>query len=352
MNPTKKMLVSLTFATLLLSTVTFSLTEAEAASTSQSSTVTGVASASTLKAINAFIATLTAKQKSVVIVPRTSSNLQQWSNLPDQLYKRAGLRMDTLNSAQKLAELNILKSALSPEGFLQVSQIMAADGVLASSGGMNLDFGADHYWIRFIGTPSNSGIYTIQFGGHHLALNVTVKGKNLTIAPTLWGAQPASYKVGSTTVEPLGGELSKALTMMSSLDATQQKKALLNMSVGELLTGPGADGKTLSPEGIAGSDLNPTQKANLLTLMTEWMNTQTSEMAQAKIATAKSELDKTYFAWAGPVVAGQPIYYRITSPSFMIEFSHQTGGGANAGGITHIHSMYREIGNDYGAALK
>jgi hypothetical protein len=260
--------------------------------------------------------------------------------------------MDTLNATQKKSVLNILKSALSPDGFTQVSQITAADGVLASSGGMNLDFGADHYWIRFVGTPSSNGIYTIQFGGHHLALNITVKGMNLTIAPTLWGAQPATYKSGSTTVEPLAGELSKALTLMKSLDASQQKQALLNMNVGELLTGPGADGKTLSPEGILGSNLKAEQKSNLLALMTEWMNTQTSEIAQSKITIAKSELDKTYFAWAGPVTAGQPIYYRITSPSFIIEFSHQTGGGANSGGITHIHSMYREIGNDYGAALK
>lgn len=48
---------------------------------------------------------------------------------------------------------------------------------------------------------------------------------------------------------------------------------------------------------------------------------------------------------------GQPIYYRVQGPTFTIEFAHQQGDGANAGGITHIHSIYREPGNDYGAQL-
>jgi hypothetical protein len=41
----------------------------------------------------------------------------------------------------------------------------------------------------------------------------------------------------------------------------------------------------------------------------------------------------------------------VQGPTFIIEFAHQQGQGANAGGITHIHSIYREPGNDYGAQL-
>lgn len=326
--------------------------ESSLASTSQASVVTGTASKATLKAANTFLGTLTASQKTSVLAARTTANLTLWSNLPDKLFKRSGLRMDTLTSSQKQAVMNILKSALSPEGFTQVSQITEADGVLAAAGGMNLDFGADHYWIRFVGKPSLKTLYTIQYGGHHLAVNISALGNNLTIAPTLWGAQPTTYKVGAKTIEPLKGEVEKALSLMGSLDATQQKKATLSISVGEILTGAGADNRTLSPEGVVGSELTSAQKENLLALITEWMKTQTTEMATAKIEKAKSELDKTYFAWAGQVAVGAPIYYRITSPSITIEFSHQTGMGANSGGISHIHAMYREIGNNYGAALK
>ena len=66
---------------------------------------------------------------------------------------------------------------------------------------------------------------------------------------------------------------------------------------------------------------------------------------------AESELDAMTFAWYGATTLGQPIYYRVQSPTFIIEFAHQQGGGANAGGVTHIHSIYREVGNDYGAKL-
>jgi len=66
---------------------------------------------------------------------------------------------------------------------------------------------------------------------------------------------------------------------------------------------------------------------------------------------AEQNLDRTTFAWYGSTEIGNPIYYRVQGPTFTIEFAHQQGQGANAGGITHIHSIYREPGNDYGAQL-
>ena len=54
---------------------------------------------------------------------------------------------------------------------------------------------------------------------------------------------------------------------------------------------------------------------------------------------------------AGAITIGQPICYRVQSPTFTIEFARQQGQGANAGGITHSHAIYREPGNDYGAGL-
>ena len=49
---------------------------------------------------------------------------------------------------------------------------------------------------------------------------------------------------------------------------------------------------------------------------------------------------------------GEAAYYRIQGPKVYIEFSHQVDGGPNAGGWTHIHAMYRDPGNDYGASFK
>ena len=126
-----------------------------------------------LTATQAFLGTLDDAQKTSVQAERTQSNLAQWSNLPDQLFERAGLRMDSLDVDQQAAVLKILEAALSPAGYAQVTQITTADGVLATQGGPDLDFGADHYWVRILGTPAETGPWTVQYGGHHLAVNVT-----------------------------------------------------------------------------------------------------------------------------------------------------------------------------------
>jgi hypothetical protein len=325
-------------------------TPTAAASTAAGSTSTG-GTEDVLNATNAFLALLDDTKKSTVQGERTTENLAQWSNLPDQLYQRAGLRMDALKDDQQAAVLKILRAALSEDGYAQVTGITTGDGVLKSEGGMDLDFGADHYWIRILGAPSESEIWTIQYGGHHLAVNLTIKGDHMTMAPTLWGAQPASYTTSGSTVEPLAGETSAAFAVMDALDDEQQEAAQLDTEITEIVLGAQQDGKTLAAEGVKVSTFTGKQKELLMALITEWVSPITPAQAQSRITTAEDELDQTWFAWSGKTEIGKPVYYRVQSPSMVIEFAHQQGQGANAGGITHIHSIYREPDNDYGAEL-
>ena len=52
-----------------------------------------------------------------------------------------------------------------------------------------------------------------------------------------------------------------------------------------------------------------------------------------------------YFAWAGGEEPGQGHYYRIQSPSFLVEFD-DTQDHAN-----HIHSVWRDLDGDFGLDL-
>jgi hypothetical protein len=305
--------------------------------------------AAVLTATKAFLAALGDKQKETVQAKRTPQNLAHWSNLPDRQYRREGLRMDMLSLEQKAGVLAILRSGLSAEGFNQVAGITTGDGVLANTAQSNLGFGADHYWIRILGTPSATHLWTVQYGGHHLAINMTMKGKAMTLAPSFWGAQPASYTAGGEPAEPLSGETRKAFALVGALDDGQRRKAVLGTAVTEVVLGAGRDGKTVANEGVRGADLTTEQRKLLTELTAEWIGTINPAAAKAKQATAAKELDRTYFAWSGATTFGNPIYYRVTSPSFVVEFAHQRG--ENEGGITHIHAIYREIGNDYGAKL-
>jgi hypothetical protein len=37
-------------------------------------------------------------------------------------------------------------------------------------------FGEDEYYLAFVGTPSSTEPWMLQFGGHHLAINLTMAG--------------------------------------------------------------------------------------------------------------------------------------------------------------------------------
>jgi hypothetical protein len=121
----------------------------------------------------------------------------------------------------------------------------------------------------------------IQFGGHHLALNITIVGKNNVMTPSLPAAQPAIYTLNGETVRPLGRENDKAFDLINSLDATQQKQAILAYQVSDLVLGAGQDGKTVQPEGIKISALNAAQQQKLLDVVHEWVGMLNDDAAAA-----------------------------------------------------------------------
>jgi hypothetical protein len=189
----------------------------------------------------------------------------------------------------------------------------------------------------------------IQFGGHHLAVNVTIDGARGILTPTLTGAQPALFTSNGRTVRPLGGESDKALALLNSLDPNQKKQAILSYKVADLVLGPGEDGKTIQPEGLKASAMNETQKAALLDLVSEWSGIVHESAATARMAELKAGINDTWFAWSGPATAppGTNItaYYRIQGPHLVIEYAPQPLGGDLS---QHVHTMYRDPTNDYG----
>src|SRR5207253_9812957 len=113
---------------------------------------------------------------------------------------RAGVSMGELSAAQRLAATALLSSALSRRGFDKVQEIVEADEVLKTSGGNNRMFGKDLYYISILGTPSEKDPWMLQFGGHHLALNITIAGERGILTPSLTGAHPALFPVNGKPV--------------------------------------------------------------------------------------------------------------------------------------------------------
>jgi len=210
-------------------------------------------------------------------------------------------------------------------------------------------FGASLYYISILGTPSAKAPWMLQFGGHHLALNITIAGERGVLTPTLTGAQPALYIIDGKTVRPLGQESDKAIALLHALDDSQKKQAILSYRLADLVLGPGQDGMTIQPEGLKASAMNERQRAMLLDLISEWAGIVHESAADARMAELKADIGETWFAWSGPVTVtpGSNItaYYRIQGPHLVIEYAPQRLGGDPA---LHVHTMYRDPTNDYG----
>lgn len=303
-----------------------------------------------VSAAKSFLSTLDENQRhSVLFAFDDEKQRARWSNLPTAMTPRSGIDLRDMNAAQRSAALALVSSALSRRGFEKVQQIMEADEALKISGGNNALFGGDLYYISILGTPSEKDPWMLQFGGHHLALNITVAGERGILTPTLTGAQPAVYAIKGKTVRPLGEESDKALALLNALDEKQRKQAILSYRLADLVLGPGQDGKEIQPEGLKATDMNDRQRAMLLDLISEWAGIIHESAATVRMAEIKAGLADSWFAWSGPIDAapGKNIsaYYRIQGPKLVIEYAPQRLGGDPS---MHIHAMYRDPTNDYG----
>ena len=352
-------LVLFLFASLAATLATQRGTVATAPATSGGTTAKAVTAA------NTFLGMLDSAEREKTAFPFNSPQKTNWSNLPSGIYQRNSMRLGSLTPAKRAAAMAVVAALLSADGYRKVTEIMNGDEVLKGTGGGQtggraggagraggpggraggLTFGSDEYYIALLGTPSTSTPWMVQFGGHHLAINVTIAGSNNVITPSLPAAQPAKYTLNGQTIRPLGKENDKGFALIGALDAEQRKQAILNYRVSDLVLGPGKDGKTIQPEGIPASALNARQQEMLLDIAHEWVGILNDEGAAARMAEIRSNLSRTYFAWSGATENGGLAYYRIQGPTVHIEYAPQQGD------LDHIHTIYRDPTNDYGARL-
>ena len=342
-------------------------------------------------AADRFLATLSPEQRQKVLYAFSDEQQRaRWSNFPTGFVPRGGISLKQMTAPQRDAAMKLLAIVLSHMGLEKINQIREADEDFKANGsrrgrggpppgpppgGQNGQppqlpapggpgggpsgrpafssddmFGSNLYYISFLGTPSNTAPWMLQFGGHHLALNITVAGRQGVLTPTLTGAQPASFQLNGKTVRPIGRESDKALVLLQSLDGNQRKYAVLNYTVPDLVLGPGQDGKKIVPEGLKASSMSPKQQAMLLDLIAEWAGILNESSAADRMAQVKADLNETWFAWSGPTTgeAGNNItaYYRIQGPHLVIEYAPQHDEPTN-----HVHTIYRDPTNDYGVAL-
>lgn len=304
-------------------------------------------------AANAFLQSLTEQQRKAVLFPFTdNAQRARWSNFPTGIFERAGLKRGDLNPSQNAALNRLLATVLSDRGVRNARLQMAADDALKATqgggAGPNPGFGSANYYVSFLGAPSTEHPWMLQFGGHHLAINVTIAGPQASFSPMLTGGQPLTVNYGGQKTYITKEELDAARALLASLDPKQKATALRGTTAIQLVLGPGEYGTTIAPEGLRGSSLTGPQKRLLLKLVEARIGQFNARDAAAKMAQTRSEIGDAFFGWWGPEKPFGAAYYRVTAPRLVLEYSPQKLGDGDP--TEHAHNMYRDPTNDYGSA--
>ncbi len=322
-----------------------------AKSTKSVSTVADVVAAA-----NTFYNLLSTTQKASVIATYNTTNVIKWSNLPCGATCREGLQLADLTTAQVAAAMAVVQAATGTtagDGFDESQQIRAADDNL---GAQQNGYGNGIYFIAFVGTPSTTGVWQLQFGGHHLATNITYGNGSVTGAtPKFEGVEPLTFTTANSNVfptgtvcAPLANEASTMLAMLNGLTATQKTTAKLSTTFSDVLLGPGQDGKFPSTKvGIKCSTLSADQQALVLAAMRPWVQDADDATAASLLATYTNQLADTYVSYSGTgLFTTNADYARIDGPNVWIEFVCQTGVVYRT--QNHYHSIWRDHARDYG----
>ncbi|MEX3507625.1 MULTISPECIES: DUF3500 domain-containing protein [unclassified Corynebacterium] len=332
------------------------------ASTSTASTTTSSSSsettAATAQAVQEFLDTLSDEQKEAVQLSMDDdSRSTAWSNFPVTFVERNGLNLNDLNDEQRAAALKVLETLLSESAYERVVAIMEGDQYLLDNSSSTED-SLGQYYFTLYGTPSESGEWALQFGGHHLGLNATFSDGSITFAPTHFGAQPAVYtNDAGEEVQPMSNIYEAAFAFYDSLTDEQKEQLYQGEEVKNLSCAPGSTCDYDTGTGLKGADLNDEQKELLLELIAQWTTLSDESTNETTLSAIRDTLDETYINWSGAttydMTQGEGIYFQISGPSAYIEFANQQGSaGADVDGVTtsgwgHIHTIYRDPQNDY-----
>lgn len=299
-----------------------------------------------LQAADAFLASLSAAQRSQALFAFEDAERLDWHFVPRA---RRGLPLKAMTAEQRELARGILRAGLSRRGYLTASTIIDLELVLREMGESPTFRDPELYYFSVFGTPSHTAPWGFRAEGHHLSLNFTlVRDTLIATAPAFFGANPAEVHSGARRgLRALADEEDIGRALVLSLDARQRARAVVAAAAPrDIVTGNAARVTPLSPIGIRAAELRPEQAAILVRLLEAYLGRMAAPLAaRRRAALERTRFAEVAFAWAGSTRRGEAHYYRIQGPSFLVEYDN-TQNGAN-----HIHTVWRDFEGDFGRDL-
>jgi hypothetical protein len=297
-------------------------------------------------AAKAFLTSLTPAQRAQATFQFQDDERFDWHYIPKV---RKGLALRDMTPEQKQLAHALLAAGLSQQGYIKAVSIMSLDQVLkALEGGKGPMRDPEGYFFTVFGEPSATGAWGYRVEGHHVSQNFTIVNGKVQGAPSFFGTNPAEIREGPrkglrilVREEDLGRQLVK------SLSPDQKKTAIITKDAPKEILTEASRKAALNgqPSGLMAGKMTAPQRAIFQNLLDEYCQNMTDQIDQTREDQIKKAGDNIYFAWAGGEEPGQGHYYRIQSPSFLVEFD-DTQDNAN-----HIHSVWRDFDGDFGLDL-
>jgi hypothetical protein len=300
------------------------------------------------EAAQSFLASLHADQRTKALFPMGSPERLNWDYRPRS---RQGLPLLEMDSSQQRFAFALLLSGLGRQGQTKALNIMALETILGEMEGRGGRHRRDPdlYFLTVFGEPSDRTPWGWRLEGHHLSLNYLVTdGKHIAPTPNFFGANPARVPDGRMAgFRVLAPEEDLARTLLKSLAPVQQSRAIVAPEAPpDIITGSEPRVKLDAPSGIPFSELTDVQQGILIDLVFEYVARTPEDVADMRMNRIEKE-GKQYirFAWAGGQNPGEPHYYRLHGPSFLLEYDN-TQNHAN-----HIHTVWRDLHDEWGLDL-
>lgn len=261
--------------------------------------------------------------------------LTRWHWTTPRNVPRNGLPLGEMQTHQRDAAFALLQTSLSAYGLQKSLDIISLQNDLGND--------PELYYVTIFGTPGVEP-WGWRWEGHHLSRRFNVINGKLSVTPFFLGAWPT---VNNSGLKAMEREEWAARELVTSLDDNQRASAIFQQdTLGRHVTQNEAYVTPLETLGIAALNLNANQQALVTEVIHKYLDTLPDLVAASHLDRLQAAgFENIYFAWAGPLEAQRPHYYRLQGPTFLLEHDNSRNRG------THIHSVWREFAEDFGQSF-
>lgn len=282
-----------------------------------------------------YLESLDESQRAKTSYAFSDPELTRWHWTTPGNFPRNGLPLRDMGTSQRDGAMALLQTSQSAYGMQKSLDIISLQNDLGND--------PDLYFVTIFGKPGVEP-WGWRWEGHHLSRRFNVINGKLSVTPFFLGAWPTTNNAGLKAMER---EEWAARELVTSLDEAQRANAIFQQdALGRHVTQNQAYVAPLERVGISTASFSADRQALVMEIIHKYLDTLPDVVAVAHMDRLQAAgFENITFAWAGPLEAQRPHYYRLQGPTFLLEHDNSRNRG------THIHSVWRDYAEDFGQSF-